>query len=181
MIELLEFDHSGLTPLNLKLSGEIDLKPQVLRLTFNLKDPEQLLMDSLENRSFSANDFKRADGLWKSTCFEAFWAVPGQNSYWEFNVSAQGHWNLYSFEKYRHPQPPRPSNDFKLVGLETTCERLVADLRCTQRPAAIDAALCAVLRSRINHNHYFATKHMGPKPDFHLRQSFSLRRQLLKA
>src|SRR5208337_985073 len=43
----------------------------------------------------------RKNKLWEQTCFELFLAVRNSPSYWEFNFSPGGHWNVYSFKAYR--------------------------------------------------------------------------------
>ena len=43
----------------------------------------------------------RRDGLWQTTCFEAFLGLPGERRYWEINLAANGDWALYGFSDYR--------------------------------------------------------------------------------
>ena len=44
---------------------------------------------------------KRADDLWKTTCFEAFLRVPGAAAYREWNFAPSGEWAAYDFTAYR--------------------------------------------------------------------------------
>src|SRR5260221_3823845 len=44
---------------------------------------------------------RRADELWKTTCFEAFLRVPGTESYREWNFAPSGEWAAYDFAAYR--------------------------------------------------------------------------------
>src|SRR6476619_8020804 len=44
---------------------------------------------------------RRADGLWRHTCFEAFVTVADTTSYYEFNFSPALDWAAYRFEDYR--------------------------------------------------------------------------------
>jgi len=44
---------------------------------------------------------RRADGLWRHTCFEAFVAVAESTNYYEFNFSPALDWAAYRFEDYR--------------------------------------------------------------------------------
>src|SRR3546814_4933002 len=41
------------------------------------------------------------DGLWESTCFEAFLTEEGEPAYTEFNYSPDGRWACYQFDDYR--------------------------------------------------------------------------------
>ena len=44
---------------------------------------------------------QRLDGLWNTTCFEAFYATPGiyarRTAYTELNLSPSGNFNAYAF------------------------------------------------------------------------------------
>ena len=78
----------------------------ILELSYNLRPAQRdgdLLAVSLPSIQPSSVPMQgdRRDELWKHSCFEAFIGVPGSQQYWEFNVSPLGHWNLYSFERYR--------------------------------------------------------------------------------
>jgi len=48
----------------------------------------------------------RADGLWKTTCFELFLLDPDDGSYLEFNFSPSGQWAAYRFDSYREGMRP---------------------------------------------------------------------------
>ncbi len=43
----------------------------------------------------------RADGLWKTTCFEAFLRRPGEDAYVELNFSPSTRWAAYRFDRPR--------------------------------------------------------------------------------
>lgn len=179
MIELNAFaPHNA--PARLGISAQIELKPQSIKFSYQLRDADQVLMDSLTARTFGASDFKRANKLWQSTCFEAFWGTPFAKKYYEMNVTADGRWNVYVFTDYRKPNPPEPTSDFRLHSLTVTNERLDAEFKTAIRPKVVEAALCAVLRTQNNENYYYSAKHTGSKPDFHLREGFTIRRELLK-
>src|SRR4051812_47799940 len=88
------------------LKGAIRWTPGNVTVEFALGDPNGEVQDSLSAGSWKT--WPRADELWKTTCFEAFWAVPGQRGYWEVNFSpSKRAWNVYFFDDYRDPQPPR--------------------------------------------------------------------------
>ena len=44
---------------------------------------------------------ERADGLWRTTCFELFVKPAGGAGYFEFNFSPSSQWAAYRFEGYR--------------------------------------------------------------------------------
>ena len=49
---------------------------------------------------------RRADGLWKHTCFEAFISDANSGGYAEFNCAPSGDWAAYHFASYRSEPLP---------------------------------------------------------------------------
>jgi hypothetical protein len=52
----------------------------------------------------------RRDGLWRTTCFEAFVKPVGGESYVELNFSPSGDWAAYGFSSYRAGMENTPAN-----------------------------------------------------------------------
>ena len=112
----------------------------------------------------------RADGLWKSTCFEVFLGVPGLESYYEFNFSPSGRWAAYAFDGYR-----KEMRDLELAvepHIEFDPERpldLSVDLDLSNTPnVAMLAGISAVIEEQGGTMSYWALAHPpGDKPDFH--------------
>lgn len=156
--------------------GEITWKSGGLELIFRVDDGRGLLRDGPPpaRRCFQAGELAREDGLWKTTCFEAFFGRPAEEGYWELNLAARGAWNLYRFASYRSPQPPSASDDFTLAWLEAGEGIVACRLETKLTPGALEASLCLVANTGTG-THYFSTRHAGEKPDFHLRGSFTLR------
>ena len=86
---------TGRDPGGVNIQGAIERTPQALVLSIvlhgNLGD--LVLPDGTERT--------RCDNLWKSTCFEMFWAEEGRKNYWELNLAPNGAWNVYAFPDYR--------------------------------------------------------------------------------
>jgi hypothetical protein len=166
-----------LTPFSsasMRLYGEVSVRGMEMHLRFKLDDPQKSVLDSFVPGKWRGEEVRRSDGLWKTTCLEAFWGVPGQPGYWELNFAASSpQWNLYRFNEYREPQPPAPSSDYELLELSVGEDSLACSLRGQQAYPTLEANLCAVLRTR-EALHYFAAAHAATKPDFHDRKSFRL-------
>lgn len=124
---------------------------------------------------------KRLDSLWKSTCFEAFFALDKEPGYWELNISPSGDWNIYRFEGYRQGQVEANINSISYeMNQSEDFVKLTASIDLTQlnlsqfgEPFAM--SVTAVLESKNHAKSYWAVKHAGKNPDFHLRQSFCIR------
>lgn len=112
----------------------------------------------------------RADGLWRTSCFELFIRSPGREPYCEFNLSPSERWAAYDFTTYREGMADHP------VSRDPTCT-----LRRGQDLAIFDAAipraalpplpwaysLTAVIEEEGGQISYWALAHPSGKPDFH--------------
>ena len=126
-------------------------------------------------------DGRRADGLWKHTCFEAFINRADSAGYYEFNFSPALDWAAYRFEDYRLgmtaatlAQAPglqvhRNSDTLELAatvhlaGLEPLCDA-----------PALRVALAAVIEEEDGRLAYWALRHGPGNPDFHHPDGFTL-------
>ena len=72
---------------------------------------------------------QRKDGLWTTTCFEAFIAAPGEQRYWEVNLAANGDWALYRFDGYRSGQTQQELSTPPTVRLQRGLHQLRLDAR----------------------------------------------------
>lgn len=124
----------------------------------------------------------RRDGLWESTCFEAFVAPAGVPAYWEVNVAAGGDWNVYRFDAYRHgmradPRAPAPVVRAVAEAPDVLAVTATLDLAPLVELAAgpLDVALAAILDFGDGERSYWALRHSGAAPDFHARGSFVVR------
>jgi hypothetical protein len=130
----------------------------------------------------------RKDELWKTTCFELFFGVPGSESYWEINLSCEGFWNAFAFDQYRTRKKEEeriflsefqthfPEDGFELsatLDLSQIQPQLQQDGFDLDR-GNLEASATAVIEDRSGELSYCALKHAGAQPDFHLRDSFVL-------
>lgn len=124
-----------------------------------------------------ASPAERRDGLWKTTCFEAFFGDIGSTEYWELNVSPSLDWNLYRFENYRSGMAREErieliERDWRTAedGLELRCAVDLSRLGLHQVPIELSAT--AVIEHLDGAESFWAIEHGGDRPDFHLRNSF---------
>ena len=112
----------------------------------------------------------RADGLWNTTCFEAFTKPPGGDAYTEFNFSPSERWAAYEFASRREGMEERPmvrEPDCTMrVGLATAIfDAAVPRISFPDPPASV--GLCAVIEEEGGVKSYWALRHGGDEPDFH--------------
>lgn len=122
----------------------------------------------------------RREGLWRTTCLEAFLAGEADGSYWELNLSPSGHWNLERFAAYRQPAGeacPLEEADTRWTAGEGVfvmhCRLPLERLGLASHPLVV--GVCAVIESRSGEMAYYALGHPGPRPDFHRREGWLLR------
>ncbi len=170
MIELKSF-HESLT--SVQLRGTLFFKANELNVEFCLQDPLHQVMKVGPLKKV----LHRQNDLWKSTCFELFLSELGEKSYWELNFSVDGAWNLYRFDEYRRPQPPKESLDFQLIDLQWEFSKLKIRLKIPDHLKALEACLCSVIQLQSNELHYFSSYHVdsrSARPDFHRRENFTI-------
>lgn len=122
---------------------------------------------------------RRADELWRRTCFEAFVRAGPSGPYTEFNFSPSGEWAAYEFEDTREGMedarlyPPKIEiwSDSAELHLVAAIDRL-AD---TDADQPWQVAISAVIEEAPSHITYWALAHPSAKPDFHDPRSFVLK------
>jgi hypothetical protein len=121
---------------------------------------------------------KPGHDLWKHTCFEIFLAESNRPAYWEYNFSPSRQWAIYAFEDYRQPAPLTAPHSpiIEPPQLSTTAfamqVRFNLEAPLVNKPLIIGVS--AVIETTDGQHHYFALRHCGDKPDFHLHKSFVL-------
>lgn len=120
---------------------------------------------------------RRADRLWQHTCFEAFLALPGQEAYWEFNLSPATEWAAYGFSRYR--EGGRVAEGIEPgITVQRAPGRLdlwaVLDLDVLDGTQGVRLGLTAVIESADGRLSHWALRHGPGRPDFHRRDTFIL-------
>jgi hypothetical protein len=117
----------------------------------------------------------RADGLWQSTCFEAFVRTLPEAGYYELNFAPSRQWAAYRFSAYREDMriadeigAPRLDDE---GGAELYRLQVSLDL---PSGAAWRLALSAVIEEANGRKSYWALAHAPGKPDFHHPDCFAL-------
>ena len=114
----------------------------------------------------------RADGLWRSTCFELFVKPEGGEEYFEFNFSPSTQWAAYRFDRYREGMRDQP---LAVPTIELTEDGIHVVVDLGGLPAGHwRVALTAVVEEQDGTKSYWALAHPSEKPDFHDDACFTL-------
>ena len=144
-----------------------------IKIELHAEDPDQMLitywLDGDDTLIPASRSPDRREGLWQTTCFEAFIRPHGGDAYFEFNFSPSGEWAAYRFDAYRTgavdlQMPVEPFIDQE--GDEPAWD-VDLDLSALP-PPPYDLALTAVIEELNGTKSYWALAHPDPeKPDFH--------------
>jgi hypothetical protein len=121
----------------------------------------------------------RADGLWRSTCFEAFVRAVPDTGYYEFNFAPSTQWAAYRFDAYRAgmrvaTELDAPRLDVKAGGLSLALEAALDLPSSLPSDAAWRLGLSAVIEETSGRKSYWALAHPSGRPDFHHPDCFVL-------
>lgn len=114
------------------------------------------------------------DGLWQTTCLEAFVRDSTGEGYAEFNFSPSSEWAAYRFSGYREGMEDLQMKSGPDIGLDASDSHfaLEATIPFTAGPHWL--ALSAVIEEADGTKSYWALAHPPGKPDFHHPDCFAL-------
>lgn len=116
----------------------------------------------------------RADGLWRTTCFELFLLFDDEERYVEFNFSPTTQWAAYAFDGYRDGMTPLPRDVDPVV--ERRSDGVQVDCDLGGLPYAdFRMALTAVIEEEGGAKSYWSLAHPAGPPDFHHPACFAAR------
>jgi hypothetical protein len=122
---------------------------------------------------------RRADGLWRHTCLEAFIAPDSGSSYLELNFSPSGEWASYTFSDYRAGMAEAENIEAPTILLSRSEGCLSVDVSVCLSGlcggAAARLGLAAIIEGSGGDLSYWALAHPPGKPDFHHPRGLSLR------
>ncbi len=120
----------------------------------------------------------RADGLWKTTCFEAFLQPAGGAPYVELNLSPSERWAAYDFTGPRQGMAERPMPREPDAAMRQGSSFAIFDAAVPAQglpQAACAMGLTAVIEEEGGTKSYWALSHTGDMPDFHDPACFTAR------
>jgi hypothetical protein len=120
---------------------------------------------------------RRADGLWRHTCFEAFVMAGEGPGYREFNFSPSAAWAVYTFLGYRDGGEP-VEGPGAAIAVRRRGERLELEAAipadCLPPGSSLRLGLSAVVEEADGMRSYWALRHPPGQPDFHAADAFAL-------
>ena len=125
-------------------------------------------------------DSERADNLWKTTCFEAFWQPQGDTAYREFNFSPSTRWAAYDFDDFRENGRDAPVDAIAVACAHSNEALLLTADIAADLPLPAMVALNAIVEDSKGVLHYWALSFRDGPPDFHSIETRSLRLEDLR-
>ena len=115
-----------------------------------------------------AEEPSRTDELWRTTCFEAFLRVEGEQGYREWNFAPSGQWAAYDFTDYREGMAEAEIDSPPYIRMEDnlTWWTFGATI-AVEAGVRWQLGLSAVLEEQDGTKSYWALAHAADKPDFH--------------
>jgi hypothetical protein len=111
---------------------------------------------------------KRAEDLWQTTCFEAFFRAPGEEAYREWNFAPSGNWAAYDFTSHREGRTDADVGEPYIRIEDNLTWWAVAATIAVDAEVPWALGLSAILEERDGTKSYWALAHpLGDKPDFH--------------
>lgn len=124
---------------------------------------------------------RRADELWRHTCFEAFIKAGKDAGYHELNLAPSGDWACYRFDAYRGGMVDAPVAHAPRLDLRQEARQLIVEARLNLNDLSAglgDADLClglsAVIETEDGDISFWALAHPPGRPDFHHADGFAL-------
>jgi hypothetical protein len=161
-------------PAGLAIGGSVARRADTLSIRFEVRG-----ILSTVSIPAAAEEPRRRDRLWEGTCLELFLGTADSGSYWEFNLSPAGHWNVYRFTCYREGM--REEQAFTALPFAVrigpdSLELSMALDAGTIVPAGetIEAGVAAVIRTIEGGKSHWALVHPASRPDFHRKEGFAL-------
>jgi hypothetical protein len=158
----------------LSLSGFIARTAGILRIEYKVQGS----LECINRPSISPVAHCRHE-LWRHTCFELFFGIPGEAAYWEVNLCPSGCWNLYHFDGYRTGMREESAVGPPICDIVSDTDLL--SLNCTlnfngiiNSFSQLEVGVSSVVEAIGGSISYWALKHHGTAPDFHDRRSFQV-------
>lgn len=157
---------------DIEITGAIARESNQLRVTYQLTGASQIIIPE------SVPNPKRQYDLWEHTCMELF-IQPQGTSYWEFNLSPAGHWNVFRLPDYRQNIGEELTYDALPFTLSRQADSLQIDLaieldKITAPEQKLKVGITSVIEDRDSRLSYWALNHPGKEADFHHRDSFAI-------
>jgi hypothetical protein len=118
------------------------------------------------------NSGERRDGLWRTTCFEAFIAEDEAPGYCEFNFAPSSDWAAYQFDTYREGMRDLATGLAPSIEFEQTKDGFDVWVWLELPEFGINSSrlrlgLTAVIAAASGELSYWSVRHGSDRPDFH--------------
>ena len=150
------------------VTAVLQVNERQLEIDWRIIGTEALVVPGWVRRS-------RADGLWRTTCFELFAGGIDRADYIELNLAPSRQWQHYHFDDYRTGQRTalQRAEPEVVRAIDDDSFGLLASIPHDLLPAGeLALGLSAVVEEADGIFSYWALAHGGACPDFHDRRCF---------
>ena len=156
---------------NVSITSTLNIFPKKVHLTFMLNgEIKNYIVPNKEK-------LKRANELWKTTCFELFLANSKEEKYYELNISPTLAWNFYTLSEYRAVPKEVAEEIEPLIMSRRDEENYEITFELESKTVNFEAFdtfnLACILLSNAKKRTFWSLNPQHGLPDFHNQQSFS--------
>ncbi len=155
---------------NITVEARVELDERKLFISF-------ILHGKLDDYLFPKKSKpKRANELWKATCFELFLANSNEESYYELNFSSSLAWNFYYLKHYRAEVKEVKLLNEPIIEVfeEESSFKIELQLEGFGFEKFDSYNLASILLNKKNERTFWAMEHPKEKANFHQRKTFKV-------
>lgn len=158
---------------DIEITGAIARDSNQLQITYKLTGASQIIIPQP-----SPTPTRQYD-LWEHTCMELFVQPQDSTSYWEFNLSPAGHWNVFRLLDYRQDLAEELVFDSLPFGVLQQANVLQLNLlveldRIIAPEQKLKVGITSVIEDRDGRLSYWALSHPDKEADFHHQDGFAI-------
>ncbi len=149
----------------IKVYATIELKRE------NLKVEYEIVGDVSDYHFPKESQQKRANELWKDTCFELFIANASSKEYYEINISPSTEWNAYHFKSYKEEMKESDALFPPFIQTQHLLNRCIFSFQMSFQESILEKELelnlALILLDNQGIRHFYAINRRKEFPDFH--------------
>ena len=155
---------------NITVEASLEIEDKNFKLEYQVKGEVNNYIFSKPSRE------KRANELWRATCFELFLAPKESLNYWELNLSPSKAWNFYAFDNYKLCMREEKNISLPIIHISQKKNNYSLSLKFNfdRELKEADFNLAVILLDREKNRHFYSINRKENGVDFHDRGYWSI-------